>query len=298
MKVGKPKTEKELAESLWWWQHSRFAEPPDPANAAHKPLFLEWRDWKDGLEQTAQEWELVRRYRPDLNWPPFYEIGSYIARNLRDRLIKHRLRSAKKITTEPAPAGWTDPDAKGWRWNLGCTEGALKKQYILQVKPTKKEMLQVLVGSLTNEDLRVRLQALVGSLTVKEFRARLAERRQKQAAPIAKHLRWIHAQAESQGLKLPSGLSGQRNQRISWTWIEVWDTARYGETKHSKYNVRPFKRTMKAKAINAAKKLWPRYDKALAEILETPGVELSQTPELRGQFRRIILGRWGPKTNQ
>ena len=113
--MARIKTEEDLGQSLWWWRHCRFAETPCQANAsrAYKINEAERREWKDGMEQTAQGWELVRRVRPDLNWPPFYDVGGYLAQNLRVRIYPARMRWKKKITTEASPKGWTDPNSGG-----------------------------------------------------------------------------------------------------------------------------------------------------------------------------------------
>jgi len=176
-----PKTEGDLIEFIWWWRHCRFAKPPEPVNATREylPNDAEWRWWKDGMEQIAQEWELIRRFRPDLNWLPFYDLSGFVAQNLRVRLIQLRLRATRMITTTVSPAGWTDHDSHGWRWNLCCTKDALRRAFAAGFLPTEHEISQVLGGSLTVDDLI----------------ARRAKRR-KESPSIAEFLRWIDSQAK------------------------------------------------------------------------------------------------------
>lgn len=276
-------TERELACSIWWWRHCRFADPPDPANTEPlcKPNHAEWRDWKDGMEQLAQEWELIRRLRPELDWLPFYEMGGYVARNLRVRLIAPRLRWVRKITTELSPSGWSDPDSHGWRHNLNCTKDALRRDYAAKFLASENEISQVLSGSMRAEDLV----------------ARLAERR-KQLPTIAEHLRWLGTQARAKGVEMPRGLHGQRNRSVSWAWVEVLDIARHVATRHNPLRKLSLnERTMKTLATNAAKKLLPTYLAALAEIHRMPGFRELHTPEHIGHHRKVILGNWAPKTN-
>lgn len=237
--MRKTMTEGELAESLWWWRHCRFAARPHPANKepGWKPNHAEWRDWKGGMEQLAQEWELIRRCQPELDWPPFYEMGGYVATNLRVRLIPPRVRWTRKITTEVSPPGWSDPDPEGWRYNLNCTKYALRRDYSARFLATENEVSEVLTGSLRAEDLVTRL----------------AERR-KQMPTIAEHLRWIEAQARAKGVNMPRGLRGQRNRTVSWGWVEVLDIARHVATRHNPLRKLSLnERTMKTLATNAAK---------------------------------------------
>src|SRR5216684_616750 len=142
----KARTEQDLAEALWWWRHCRFANPPDSSNTRCTLNQSEWRDWKDGMEQIAQEWELIRRFRLDLGWPPFYEVSGSIIRNLLIRVVTPRMRWPRQITTEPSPQGWTDPDADGWRYNLDCTKDALRRDYAARLLPTEPELSAVFHG--------------------------------------------------------------------------------------------------------------------------------------------------------
>jgi hypothetical protein len=277
------RTEEELAESFWWWRYCRFADAPDPANKepGWKPNHAEWRDWKGGMEQLAQEWEHIRRFRPELDWPPFYEMGGYVARNLRVRLIGPRERWARKITTEVSPPGWSDPDPEGWRYNLNCTKDALRRDYSARFLATENEVSKVLSGSLRAEDLV----------------ARLVERR-KQLPTIAEHLRWVEAQARAKGVEMPRGLRGQRNRSISWSWVEVLDIACYVAVRRNPLRKLSLnERTMKTLATNAAKKLLPKYVAALAETRTMPGFRELHTPAHIAHHRKVILGNWAPRTN-
>ena len=279
--MGRPITEADLVESYWWWRHCRLAAPHVILMTMENPNYQEWRNWKNGMEQIAQEWELLRRFRPDLKWPQFFDLNGFIAENLRARLVKYRFQSARKITTEISPVGWTDPDPDGWRWNLGCTRDALRRQYAMRFLPSESEIAEVFAGSTTADSLI----------------NRLSERR-KQSASIAKFLRWIDSQAKKRGIKLPRGLSGQRNRSISWAWIEVLDVAQHVATRDNKLRkLSPAERKMKTMAKNAAKRLLPRYITALAEIHAIPGYPWGETPESMSRQRRIILGQWTPKTN-
>ena len=233
------------------------------------------------MEELAQQWELIRRFQPDLGWPPFYEMGGYVARNLRARLIPLRVRWTKMITTELSPLGWSDPDSHGWRYNLNCTKDALRRDYAIRFLATENEITQVLSGSLSTEDLV----------------ARLAERRQQLPA-IAEHLRWVEAQAKAKGINMPRGLRGQRNRSISWGWAEVLDVARYVATRRNPLRkLSQNERTMKTLATNTAKTLLPKYVAALAEIHRMPGFRELHTPKRIAHHRRVILGNWAPKTN-
>jgi hypothetical protein len=233
------------------------------------------------MEQLAQEWELIRRYRPDLGWPPFYEMGGYLARNLRARLIQPRVRWTKMITTEVSPVGWSHPDSEGWRYNLNCTKDALRRAYATRFLATENEISEVLGGTLSTEDLI----------------ARLAERR-KQSPAIAEHLRWVEAQAKAKGINMPHGLRGQRNRSVSWAWVEVLDIARCVATRRNPLRkLWQKERTMKTAATNTAKRLLPQYVAALAEIKTMPGFRELHTPEHIAHHRNVVLGNWAPKTN-
>jgi hypothetical protein len=50
-------TEEELSKSRWWWKRTRFLFPCN----SYDPNPHEISQWKDGLEQTAFEYGLVRR---------------------------------------------------------------------------------------------------------------------------------------------------------------------------------------------------------------------------------------------
>ncbi|MEJ0090361.1 MAG: hypothetical protein WDM80_11540 [Limisphaerales bacterium] len=276
-----PKTEEELIESLWWWRHCRLAAKPIQLMTNRNPNYQESRDWKDGMEQIAQEWELIRRGRPDLNWPPFYEVNGFIAENLRARLIGKRQLWARKMTTEISPVGWTDPDEEGYLWNLGCTKDRLRQQYAIRFLPKESEISSVFNGSLAVEDLLTNLT-----------------KRRREKSSIAKFLRWIDSQAKSKGIKLPRGLNGQRNRSFSWAWVEVLDISRYiAIDSNPLRKLSPAERKMKTIAMDAAKTLFPKYAKALVEIMAIPGFPWGHTPELATRERRLLLGQWAPKTN-
>ncbi len=238
------------------------------------------------MEQIAQEWELVRRYRPELNWPPFYEIGSYVARNLRVRLIQNRMRSTKMVTTEmvtteTSPVGWTTPDSGGWRYSLGCTKDALRRAHRAQFLPTESDLSEVMKGTLTVEGLCARLAA-----------------RRKALPSMAEHIRWIEMQAKSRGFVLPRGLKGQRNRSVSWRWVELLDIAKHVATRNNPLRkLTAPERKMKTLATKAAKNCLPRYVAALAEIRTMPGFTQMHAPEHIAHHRRVILGSWTPKTN-
>jgi len=80
--------------------------------------------------------------------------------------------------------------------------------------------------------------------------------------------------------------------------VEVLDIARYVATRNNQMRkLLPAERKMKTLAIKAAKKLLPQYAAALDEIFLMPGFPWGRAPELMARERRIILGRWTPKTN-
>lgn len=236
------------------------------------------------MERIAHGWELIRRVHPELNWPPFYDIGRYIAVNLRVRIIpeSERFRFSKKITTEISPSGWTDEDLDGGRENLGLTKYALRQNYALKFIPTEQE-----IGELSQ-----------GSLTAKELRAHLDQRRKEQA-PIAVHLRWIDAQAKGKGVELPRGLFGQHNRPPSWTMVEVLDIARYVAIRSNVVRkLSPGERKMKTIAMQKAKIQLAKYTAAMEEIKTMPGYLKGVSPDAIARGRRILLGDWvPPKTN-
>jgi hypothetical protein len=287
MKVNKSHpTEDDLKQSLWWWHHSRFAfegrpiflKPPQYLNDA------EWRDWRqDGMERVAHGWELIRRVYPELKWEPFYEIGSYIAVNLRARIIpkNERVRFAMKRTTEISPDGWTDEDADGWRINLGLTRDALRRLHAMKYLPSQHELDQVAKGSLTVDELLIRLRA-----------------RKKQLPSNADHLRWIGEQAERRGKQLPRGLVGQHNRPPSWALVEVLDIDRYVATRGNlSRKLTCAERKMKTVATQKARRLLKKYKSALEEIMATPCISQGMASDAIVQDRRRLLGDWEPKTN-
>jgi hypothetical protein len=277
----------DLKTSRWWWHHCRFAfakepvlyQPPQNINSA------EWRDWRDdGMERIAQGWELVRRVRHELQWPPFYDIGRFVAGNLRVRIIPEyeRSRSSRMITTATLAPGWTDEGMDDWRFNLGLTKDALRRQYATQFLPTEQEVGEFLQKTMTFDELR----------------ARIAQRK-RELPSIAEHLRWIDAQAKAKGVKLPRGMIGQRNRPPSWALVEILDIARYVATpRNPDRKLSSAERKMKTVASQKGKSLAGNYIAAMEEIRKLPGYLRQAAPEAIARDRRILLGTWiPPQTN-
>lgn len=236
------------------------------------------------MERIAQGWELVRRVREELQWPPFYEIGTFVAMNLRFRIIPQyeRSRASKMITTASSAPGWTDEGEDGWRINLRLTKGALRRQYAAQFLPTEQEAVAFLQKTLTTE----------------QFRA-ILDKRRKELPSIADHLRWIEAQAKAKGVALSRGMAGQHNRPPSWTLVEILDIARYVATRNNPAKkLSPAERKMKTIATKSGKALAEKYIHAMEEIRKLPGYSKQTTPDDIARDRRILLGSWKPpKTN-
>ncbi len=280
-------SEEEMAASLWWWRHSRFARPRQPWEplTPYTPNEAEWRNWKsDGMERVARGWELIRRVFPDLQWVPFYDLDGAMMVNLRARIIPHEERHqyATMITTAANPKGWTEPGPEGYRVNLRQTKGALRAHYLLTFLPTAKELNEALASPLPPEESMATLKAK-------------QTQRRRDSPPIVEHLRWVEAQAKAQGSTLPEGMSGQRNRPLSWAYVEVLDIARYFVTRDNFW--RKFsgvERKTKTAAKKAAKELLPDYKTALEDMARLGITNAPRSAEEISRDRRRILGTWVP----
>jgi hypothetical protein len=248
----------ELRNSLWWWLHSRFAFPKEPVffQPPQRINPAEWRDWReDGMERIAVEWELIRRIDRSAKLAPFYDLGEYVARNLRERTIpsSERYRFSKMITSASSAPGWTDEHFDGWRRNLGMTKDGLRQEYI-------------------------RLKAS-----------------HDDAPSVAECLRWIEEQAKRQRISLPTGLTGQHNRPPSWTMVEVLDIAHLvAQPDNPARKLTPAERKMKTIATQKATSVVAKYAEAMADIRRMPGYTQGTAAAHISHYRRVILGDWKP----
>jgi hypothetical protein len=243
------RTEEELAKSHWWWRRTRFLFPRN----SYDPNRHERREWKDGLEQTAFEYELVRRVCKTRQLPPFVELDGGIQRELYHRLCPPRKRSTRKITTELNPHGWSEPNADDWRFNLEATDNQLLESLRIRKLPTEAEIVNFITGKIDERQFQQILKAKKATLPSK-----------------AQFLAFIDSQRAAQGIIPPRGLLGQRNIRVSWRWVELLDIAEFKvKQKHTQAS-KDVERQTRRRARVMSRKLLPQYLQALDEFENAP----------------------------
>ena len=138
-----PKTEEELASTAWWWRRTRFLFPRNSID----PNSFELGEWRDGLEQTAFEYELVRRICKKKSLPPFVELDGWMQHQLYSRLCPPRKKFTRVMTAvaafhappgekptridngELVPQGLSEAEADDFRWNLEATDNQLLEEF-------------------------------------------------------------------------------------------------------------------------------------------------------------------------
>ena len=203
-KQPKPLKEQELAGSVWWWRRTRFVCPRSTID----PNWHEVREWHDGLEQTAFEYELVRRACKQRELPSFIELDGWIQHNLHRCIRPPRKKPTRIDTSEMNPYGLSEADADGWRLNLRATDNQLLEHLRMSKLPTEAEMTAFLTGK----------------IDVRKFE-RIMEARKAAASTKSQFLADINRQRAAQGITPPRGLKGQRNRRVSWRRVELLDIA-------------------------------------------------------------------------
>jgi hypothetical protein len=167
-------TEEELSKSRWWWRRSRFRLPE---NHKYYPQHFEWRNWRDGLEQTAFEYELVRRVFKTRKLLPFVELDCWIQGNLHSWLCPPRKKSIRIIRDESTwhcppgekptridkgdifPHGLSEADADGWRLNLEVTDNQLLEDLRGGRLPTEAEINAYFIGQIDRKQFYKLLEA-------------------------------------------------------------------------------------------------------------------------------------------
>lgn len=260
------RTEEELAQTLWWWRRTRFLLPPEHH---FYPARFEWRSWCDGLEQTAFEYELVRRVCKTRQLAPFIDLDCWLQSSLQASLCPVR----KKFTVidrvesiwqgQPGekptrvdddnvtPYGLSEADADGWRLNLEVTDNQLLEHLRMSKLPTEAEINARHLGQISAEQFWEILKA------------------RKQNAPSKRQfLAWINRQRAAQGITPPRSLRGQRNRAVSWRWIELLDIAKFKIKRRLKDT--DSERQTKRRARVMALKLLPKYLKVLDFLENLP----------------------------
>lgn len=245
--MSAPKTEENLAKSRWWWRRTRFLFPRN----SFDPNWHERREWEDGLEQTAFEYELVLRVCKTRQLLPFVELDSGIQSHLRHQLCPPRKKSTRKITTESNPRGWSEPNAEDWRFNLEATDNQLLESLRIKKLPTEAELTDYLTGKMDEKQFDQILAAKKAALPSK-----------------SKFLAEINRQREAQGITPPRGLQGQRNRSVSWRWVELLDIAAFKIKQ--KFKDTDSERQTKRRARTLARKLLPKYLQTLEEFENAP----------------------------
>ena len=246
-KNSKPLTEQDLAHSAWWWKRTRFRLPRSPID----PNSAERQWWIDGGEQTAFEYELIRRACKTRKLKPFTDLDSWVQNNLRASLCPPRRRFTIIDTSEPISHGWGQPDIDGWRLNLRATDNQLLEHLRISKLPDELEITSFLTGQIELRELHDMLAA------------------RKSAAPSkAYFLMKINEQRAAQGITSPHGLQGQRNRSVSWRWIELLDIAAYRIK--SKFKATESERQNRSRARRMAARLLPKYLAVLERIENSP----------------------------
>jgi hypothetical protein len=261
-------TEQELSQSHWWWRRTRFLFPRNHFD----PNSHEWRQWKDGLEQTAFEYELVRQICKTRQLPPFTEIDGWIQHNLQCRFCPNRLKFSRSDVAavaiqwshqpgkKPEPVisaevkdfrGLSDADDDGWRFNLEATDHQLLEHLRISKLPKASEIDDYGTGKLDDKQFDEIIQARKVALPTK-----------------SEFLEEINRQRAAQGIKPPRGLQGQRNRSVSWRWIELLDITAFKIKK--KFKSTDSERQTKKRARTLARKLLPKYLEALDYFENSP----------------------------
>jgi hypothetical protein len=243
--MNSPKTEEELVAFHWWWRRTRFLFPRN----AYDPNIHDRRAWNDGLEQTAFEYELVRRVCKTRHLPPFVELDGGMQHDLYHQLCPPHRKSARKKTTEANPRGWSEPNAEGWRFNLDITNNRLLESLRIRKLPTEAEIINFVTSRINEKQLNEILVAKKTSLPSK-----------------AKFLAFINEQRAAQGVIPPRGLQGQRNVPISWRWIELLDIAQFKIKRIHTEASKDVERQTRRRARVMAQKLLPKYLQAIDEL--------------------------------
>jgi hypothetical protein len=242
-------TEEELSKSHWWWNRTRFLFPRN----AYDPNPHEWRQWKDGLEQTAFEYELVRRVCKARQLPIFVELDGGIQHQLHHRLCPPRKKFTRKITTESFPHGWSKPNTDDWRFNLEATDNQLLESLRIRKLPSEVEFTDFITGKIDEKQFQEVLKAKRAALPNK-----------------TQFLAFIRNERTAQGITPPRGLQGQRNVSVSWRWIELLDIAEFKVKQKHTLASKDVERQTRRRARVMAWKLLPKYLQALDEFENAP----------------------------
>jgi len=242
-------TEGELSKSHWWWRRRRFLFPRN----AYDPNPQEWRQWRDGLEQTAFEYELVRRICKTRQLPMFVELDGGIQHQLHYRLCPPRKKFTRKITTESFPHGWSKPNADDWRSNLEATDNQLLESLRIRKLPSEAEFTDFITGKIDEKQFQEILKAKRAGLPNK-----------------TQFLAFIRKERTAQGITPPRGLQGQRNVSVSWRWIELLDIAEFKVKQKHTLASKDVERQTRRRARVMARKLLPKYLQALDEFENAP----------------------------
>lgn len=256
-----PMTEAKLAKTHWWWRRTRFLFP----RSSIDPNWHERREWNDGLEQTAFEYELVRRASKAKLLPPFVELDCRMQGRLHYRLCPPRKKSTRIMSdvavfhTPPGEKptridlgeltrrGLSESEVDDFRWNLEVADNQLLETMRMMKLPSEAELNSFLRGEVNEAEYQKILRAK---------RAALPSRTQLLAE--------INRRCVEQGIKRPRGLQGKRNRPVAWRWIELLDLAAFkikGKVKDTDSD-----RQTKRRARVMARRLLPKYLSAFEEF--------------------------------
>jgi len=260
-------TEEELDKQFWWWRRTRFLFPRN----SFDPNSHERREWEDGLEQAAFEYELVRRVCETKTLPPFIELDGWVQHNLCHKLCPPRKKFARVMSFSSAwhcppgqkpvridngdmvSRGLSEADSDDWRYNLEITDNQLLENLRIRKLPDEAEINSLLTGQLDEKQFQQILDAKRAALPSK-----------------AKLLADINQQRKEQGIVPPRGLEGQRNRSVSWRWVELLDIAKFKVKQKSTKASKDVERQTRRRALVMARKLLPKYIDALEYFENSP----------------------------
>ncbi len=257
------KTEEELAKCHWWWKRTRFLFPRNSID----PNLFEFQEWEDGLEQTAFEYELVRRVCKTNKLPPFVELDGWMQECLHHRLCPPRKKFTQVMSATSAwfsppgekpiridkgdlvPNGLSEADSDNWRLNLEVTNNQLLENLRIRKLPSEAELNSFLAGHIDEKQFQEILEA------------------KKAASPSkAQFLADINRQQTAQSIVPPRGLQGQRNRAVSWRWIELLDIAEFKVQQRHTQASKDVERQTRRRARVMARRLLPKCLEALEEF--------------------------------